>query len=148
MKNAVQCIAGATVALAVFCGCGGAYLDMPPSVVSDDKQYVDIENATVDMVGRNQVVRVRLAIYEPLPSDLLYDIIATKGGQGGDDVVVKQDVPSGVDGSEPGSRTTNPSAPTPVPRAQIARIASGAQESTGSTRPSTMTKSFPDPVIL
>src|SRR5688500_94679 len=48
-----------------------------------------------------------------------------------------------------GSRKTIPSAPTPVPRAQIDWTTGGlASAPAGSARASTMTKSFPDPLIL
>ena len=102
MRSVVQCTAVATLALAIFCGCGGPRLDLPPSVVSTDDKHVVVENATLEMVARKQVVRVRLAIYEALPSDLLYDVVTSEGGT---DAVVKQDVPTGIDGTEPGSRT-------------------------------------------
>ena len=48
-----------------------------------------------------------------------------------------------------GSRKTMPSAPTPVPRAQMAwMVAVSPRRPGGSVRASTNTKSLPDPLIL
>ena len=100
MRNTVQCVAGASLALAIFCGCG-VRLEMLPSVVSSDEKYVEVENATLEIVDKKQVVRVHVAVYQELPSDLLYDVVTS---QGGSDMVVKKDVPTNLDGKEPGSR--------------------------------------------
>src|SRR2546422_6424856 len=51
-------------------------------------------------------------------------------------------------GADPGPTNTRPSAPTPVPRAHTARMSSTDQSAGLVWRLSTMTKSFPDPVIL
>ena len=47
-----------------------------------------------------------------------------------------------------GVRTTSPSAPTPSRRSQMARTRSAVHSAGVVTRPSSMTKSFPDPDIL
>jgi len=51
-------------------------------------------------------------------------------------------------GAVPGATNTNPSAPMPVPRAHTARMSGTLQSPGPEERPSTMTKSLPDPVIL
>jgi len=100
MRNVVQCVTCAAFALVVFCGCG-VRLDVAPSAVSDDREYVDVEDAALKMVDKEQVVRIRLALSKELPSDLLYDVVTS---QAGGDVVVKKDVPTNIDGKEPGTR--------------------------------------------
>lgn len=101
MRNAVVFCGTAVLALAIFCGCGDARLEMPPSVVSTDEQYVGVENATLEIVEKKEVVRVRLAVFKELPAELLYDVVAS---QEEGDVIVKKDVPTDIDGTEPGSR--------------------------------------------
>src|SRR2546430_16969 len=56
--------------------------------------------------------------------------------------------PPPVPGPDPGPTNTSPSAPTPVPRAHTALISSTDHSAGVVWRPSTMTKSLPDPVIL
>ena len=92
----------AIVTLVLLSGCGGPRLDMPPAVSSADEEYVCIDNATLEDVDGKQVVRIRMSVYKDLPSDLVYDLLA---GEGGADVIIQQNVPTGIKRDEPGGRT-------------------------------------------
>ena len=92
----------AVVTLALLSGCGGPRLEMPPAVSSGDEEYVRIDNATLEEVEGKQVVRIRMSVYKDLPSDLVYDLLASEGGA---DVMIQQNVPTGIKRDEPGGRT-------------------------------------------
>ena len=104
MRKATFIVAAVALACVSCGGCGGPRLEMPPSVISDNDEYVHPANASLEMVDGKQVVRVELTIFEELPGDLVYDLV-TSGSEG--DVTVRKNVGTGIKRDEPGVKTVD-----------------------------------------